>query len=381
MAFGESSFEKTLKKYKDIYCSELMKIVPVRECDRRDRHLGLDPRNDEHLNDDGMGNWPPEVVSYFDEVADDIKSRLYEIGEYFDETIDIFCSRSLVDLSSYIQKGFPSLYPEGDIYYSMPWFRIRKTGEYDPHDISEMFHIPFTKLEFTGNQRFSMTGQPYLYLAESIKTAMAEISAEPGNINAALFFPNYTQYYHKPIYNIENSFIKNLNVYVHLTESGSKLVYDNDFTAFSKKNMPKILRDSILFQIMQFPVQKELREKDRIPEYVMPQMFMEYAARDGMKGVLYESSKDIKFEGCTKFEELPIRNLCMPAIKPENAMEKYDLNFLRSFFYTTYKAGEPLQDLSVLQKELDECRRLKKARIKTYNMMWSPKVPDDCLSV
>lgn len=367
-AFGKPSFEETLRTYRDIYCDELSDVVPVEECERSKRHLGLCPDSAEYLHKDGMGNWPSEVVDFINEVTENVKSQINDIREYFNSIINIYESQSPDSLTSFIEKNCTSFYAESDIYYTKPWFRARKVGSYDPHDISEMFHIPFTKLELTGNQRFSMPGQPYLYLAESLSTAAEEIGAKENELNAVLFIPDYSKYYHKGTYNIGNSFIKELNAYVHLTEDGSELIYDNNFFTFSKKNMPKILGDTILFQIMQFPTQKGLRKENLIPEYILPQMFMRYEANNGMAGVLYESSKDIKFSDYTRFEELPIENLCIPAVRPKNPSDKYDEGFLNSFFYTTYKAGEPLLDFPIFSEELSECREKNRAQAQTYNM-------------
>lgn len=367
-AFGKSSFEETLKAYKDIYCTELTKISYVEKCSNHKRHLNQWSSDSEKYDEDGMGNWPSNLVSYLDGFCDDIKSHVHEIEEYFDEIIDIYESRSEEKFSEFIQEHCSPGNVIENFEYTRPWFRAREVGKYKPHDISEMFHIPYTKLNLTGKQRFSDYGQPYLYLAESMRTAIVEIGKSAEEVNAALFVPQYSVYYDKPVYNIENSMLKTLNTFVCLSRTGTKIVYgDNRFTLI-KKNLSKRLADTVLFQIMQFPTQEDLSDNGDIPEYILPQIFMQYQMTKGMVGILYQSSKDIGYNKSTKFEEVPNRNLCLPAKKPENPKDNFDSEFLNGFFYSTYEAGEPLIDILSFEKELSDCKKINKIQSHTYNM-------------
>lgn len=49
-----------------------------------------------------------------------------------------------------------------------PFFRLRSNNTYNLYEKKEMFHIPFEKRGIVGNQRYSMSGYPCLYLGSSI---------------------------------------------------------------------------------------------------------------------------------------------------------------------------------------------------------------------
>ena len=48
------------------------------------------------------------------------------------------------------------------------FYRMRNSQEYVQYEKNEMYHIPFDKNYLVGNERFSITGFPTLYLSSYI---------------------------------------------------------------------------------------------------------------------------------------------------------------------------------------------------------------------
>ena len=68
------------------------------------------------------------------------------------------------------------------------FYRMRNSQEYVQYEKNEMYHIPFDKNYLVGNERFSITGFPTLYLSSSIYGCWEETGR--GNLeyaNVALF--------------------------------------------------------------------------------------------------------------------------------------------------------------------------------------------------
>ena len=63
------------------------------------------------------------------------------------------------------------------------FYRMRNSQEYVQHKGDEMYHIPFEKNHLVGNERFSTTGVPTLYLSSSIYGCWEETGR--GNLDYA----------------------------------------------------------------------------------------------------------------------------------------------------------------------------------------------------
>ena len=130
------------------------------------------------------------------------------------------------------------------------------------------------------------------YMAETLQIALSETNQTIDQVNVAMFFPRYSSFYEKGMYDVSNGLFQNLNAEISeaMTQS-SKPQYDNSFSTFSKKNMDKMIADYILYQILQYPT-KEDTKGVFVQEYVLPQLMMEVVQNKAdWLGLQYQTSK------------------------------------------------------------------------------------------
>ena len=123
---------------------------------------------------------------------------------------------------------------------------MRNSQEYVQYEKNEMYHIPFDKNYLVGNERFSITGFPTLYLSSSIYGCWEETGR--GNLeyaNVALF---------------KNT--QNIRLISLIAPSSKATVQNNNILlAF-----PLLLASSL----------EVVHPKEKfIPEYIVPQLLME----------------------------------------------------------------------------------------------------------
>lgn len=128
------------------------------------------------------------------------KNLVEELKKHLKD-IENVCSNFILSLKNY-QKGFiesayidfkksmyilkPTLFPKQWDIYNMnevihtPYYRARK-GSNQTFTKAQMFHLPFSKREFSNNQRFSVPGLPCLYLSNSIYVCWEELNRPPIN--------------------------------------------------------------------------------------------------------------------------------------------------------------------------------------------------------
>ena len=325
--FGNPKYEETLKKYKKLYLSELQKLDSVRNCNCID-----DIKN--------ILNYDKEKIelycNYLDNFLDDIKNNLQIIEEHFDNIIDIYdtyikndihkaykkmedFTRDKVDL----ERGTPSS------LYSNLMFRVRPKGDYNNNDIKEYFHIPFDKRFFVGNQRFSLTGRPMIYLASSLQIALKEIGKNIDEVNASIFLPSFSYLYDYYLFNIKNDIIDTLNSTISNIKTGSKITYNNcghiDFQLLNS------LLNSIFYNILTFPTQNEYKGTF-IQEYVLPQLLTDILNyhKINYTGIEYKSTKEYKWEINDNEKYELESNYCF--FIPYSQNSNYNEEFLYKFF-------------------------------------------------
>ncbi|WP_415325955.1 hypothetical protein [Chryseobacterium sp. MMS23-Vi53] len=89
-----------------------------------------------------------------------------EIIEYYLSIYDTFFNSNL-GLRNIYYKKLPK---------RIPFFRLRTNTPNKKFKSNEMFHIPFEEVRRTGNQRFSLSGHPALYLGSSTYICWEELS-------------------------------------------------------------------------------------------------------------------------------------------------------------------------------------------------------------
>ena len=281
--FSEPSFKEKLIMYKKLYIDEFKTLNSLKNCSC--------DYSKKYINE-------PTYLQFCDDLLDDYKMKIDLLEKLFDGLIEIYAtyiegnrSDAYKKLDTYINKYCTNYSSDNAMQFCTILFRGRPTGQYDIGSIHEYYHIPFSKRNLAGNQRFSIEGNPMLYLARSIPTALQELGENIDNINFAVYYPKYSWMYHSGLYNITNSIDIILNNCIYpMISDGSKIKYNNYQFTFSKNNADIIIGDSILFQILTFPV--EIKNKE-IEEYVLPQMFTDYLEKKGYVGLIYQSTKNI----------------------------------------------------------------------------------------
>lgn len=354
--FGISSFRQKLQLYKSQYVDEFKKIDSISKCSC---DFAIKNINDQIY------------VNLCNDIIDDYKSMINLVENIFDELIDIFvlCENNykkdaFIRLKKFFENYCTNYSTINDIQMCDILFRGREIGAYDLADIHEFYHIPFDKKDNVSSQRFSIKGKPMLYLAKSIPIATQELKLDFEKINFSLYFPRFSWVYRQQMYDFSNSIDLTINrALTDLIRSGSEVKFDNSIFTFSKRNTVKILGDSILFQILTFPVESK---KDICKEYLLPQLCTEYFERQGYLGVVYQSTKSADmFQEHVKYSQRDF-NYCF--FVTEEKDNKYNEKLLNCFHTICIgECGKSKVFSDVIQILDDFGRKLKEQNV-VYNM-------------
>lgn len=192
------------------------------------------------------------------------------------------------------------------------WYRARKPEMGKKYIREELYHVPFQKRGFVGNDRFSINGFPCLYLGNTLKCVDAE--TPPSAIKAVSCFKT----------------MQDLDVY--------------DFTFFSSKD--KLDNTRVINNLLSYPfkiaasipfkMEDKVEKGDKyIPEYVIPQLLLHWTIRNikgkKPKGILYSSTKAITDKvNITGFSEYI--NMVVPSFFIK---EKGLCSFINTYFQLT----------------------------------------------
>ena len=355
--FGNPKYEETLKGYKEIYISELLKINKIKNC------------NCSNIIDIKMGNDKEKIelcYNYFDDFYEDIKNNIQRIEEYFDNIIDIY--------NTYVKENIHQAYKKMEDFtkdkdkvnlergtpsasYSNLMFRVRPKGNYNNNNIKEYFHIPFDKRFLVGNQRFSLTGRPMIYLASSLQIALKEIDKNIDEVNTSIFLPSFSYLYSYYLFNIRNDIIDSLNSTISNIKVGSKIEYSScgymDFTLLNS------LLNSIFYNILTFPTQNEYKGTF-IQEYVLPQLLTDILNyhRINYAGIEYKSTKEYIWEINDNEKHELESNYCF--FIPYSQNSNYNEEFLSKFFFccdtseiiSYYKLLDSIHEFKIFKEKL-----------------------------
>lgn len=354
--FGVSSFKQKLQLYKKQYITEFKKMESISKCSCDFASKNINNQT---------------YVDFCNDMMVDYKEKVKLIENIFDELISIFvlCENNhkldaFSRLENFLKNYCTNYSTINNIQMCDILFRGREVGTYDSANIHEFYHIPFNRKDKAGSQRFSIKGKPMLYLAKSIPIATQELKLDFEKINFALYFPKYSWVYRREMYDFSNSIDVTINQALsELIRNESKIKYDNSIFTFSKRMTNRILGDSILFQILTFPVES----KDGIcKEYLLPQLCTEYFESRGYLGVVYQSTKSADmFQEHAKYSQRDF-NYCF--FVPEEKENKYNENLLSCFHTACIGECDRGKVLSDVIKILYDFGRKLKEQNEIYNM-------------
>lgn len=334
-SFGESRFENTLNNYKNLFLLHIKNIGNSKGND----NCSMCKHADKCIFNKKCTS---EYIKFLNEFAEDLANKYDYINELFDDIINIYITAIGINriqafnlLNKYIKTKCDNYNINSAISFSKPLFRVRKIGDYDPENIYELFHVPFSRRYVIGNQRYGLAGIPCLYVSESIEVALEETGVNIDEANAAIYVPKYSSYYHEGVCNITNEIFANLIAIKKFIFQGSKIEYNNEHFSFSKVTIERCLARFVLSQILQFPVQKNYSDVFT-QEYVIPQLLMDIVTVEKWKGIIYNSSKKITYNCRTDDYNYINENICFTI--PYNN-ENYNDEILNNFYYATWKNG------------------------------------------
>lgn len=150
----------------------------------------------------------------------------------------------------------------------------------------DMFHIPFNKRYLISNQRYSLTGQPLIYIGSSILDVVEELEIK--NIDelkvSVIQVPQEIK-----LYDLRN------NIYEELNILQTELMLGKTDHRFGIS----FLYQMILASVCSFQKKQELRGYSFCEEYVLPQILAQIVKNNEYEGIVYYSTKrydDIKVE-------------------------------------------------------------------------------------
>ncbi|WP_144439550.1 hypothetical protein [Vibrio coralliirubri] len=308
--FELSRFESKIVKYKELYIDGIKNLTCLSKCDC---HV--------EYND-------PKLVKWIGELLHNFQNNIDLIATTFDEISACYYRFLVKNQRSAINYLYDFLNDNGFLQHQVDaselvriLFRARSQGDYAPSDIKEFFHIPFTMRHFVGSQRFSINGQPLLYLGSSILTVEKELESSFEMLNYSAFLPSYSDTHQFKIFDLKNSIdylMTNLPGVI-----GADIPYS--YTENYKPRFEMEVRRNILLQICSFPTEMK---GSFIPEYVIPQMLTAVLKESGFDGLTFPSTK------------------CFESLVDNHRFSSHHLNFV---FFTKYSVKDS-HDLGLLDK-------------------------------
>lgn len=225
-------------------------------------------------------------------------------------------------------------------------FNIGTGSTRDKNDEKQYYHIPFNLRQLVGNQRFSFSGIPIIYIGASVADIYFEFDEfDLNKTNMALasfaFNPIASITIHKDsetvkektkIFNITNELYNLVNdAFLPLIDNGVNLPSCDDIMYKPNRNdIKKYFKKFIISQLCTFPKQKT--GSTFYEEYVIPQLFTEALCLHKYDGIIFPSTKfkDQKVTSTSAYHNLfYMENLAM--FTTYNSENEYDDTLLANF--------------------------------------------------
>ncbi len=218
-----------------------------------------------------------------------IKKEVYaqdkeKVEEFFDEIKNIY----LLWIDSRVKDAFDKLDKLLEKYQINSFrARIKSSDIFFKGRVSkdyltrwDMFHIPFNKRHLIGNQRYSLTGQPIVYMGKSVVDLVEELGVkELGDFKVSTIqLPDDIK-----IFDLRNSILDDL---IDMDFDWLFDVRDN----FEIRNFYKLLLSSVC----SFVRRQGSTAYSFCEEYVIPQLLAQVLKNKKYDGILYQSTKRFK---------------------------------------------------------------------------------------
>ena len=188
-----------------------------------------------------------EIISQY------LNGKIWEASKRIDEILNPLLNDPLI-YSSFNESGCFTGYSVSHDVTEIALYRGRTSKIELENGEEDMYHIPFSKRELVGNERFSILGVPCLYLARSIYTCWNELGK-----------PQDSEFYVSKV-TVNNS-IQNFNLAINLKKV-KEIAKESQYSS-SVKNIIKLW---ILKLACSCVVKQENRKFKS--EYIVPQLIM-----------------------------------------------------------------------------------------------------------
>lgn len=295
-ADGKSRFESTLESYRHLFFEALNSCIATAPSAYLNNTLSTDK----------------SVVAWLDCLRTAIQEDLPAISEVFDEVIggyDLFI-RGKHFLASLKYQDIIDKHKLGkeerlDRLSSLHFRGFRIKAGRDMNDIKQYYHIPFNLRHLLGNQRFSFSGLPILYIGASIADIYYEldeydldndqIAIASFAVNPIAYLTIHTGYQtvqpRNRIFNITNEIYNLINdVFSRIIAGGAAVPpCDDERISPNKAQLIISFRKFVISQLCTFP--KKTIGATFYEEYVIPQLFTEALSLHKYDGVIFPSTK------------------------------------------------------------------------------------------
>lgn len=334
--YRSDRFEHSLKLYKESFIVNFEKSL-------------LEPLCSSHNTKKNT-----EIKTYLEDVdIDNIKQIFDVLKNVYFFWIDGKTNKSIKEL-----KGLLKLHNINsnikDIHNHI-FFRGRISKNFISH--WDMFHIPFNKRFIISNQRYSLVGQPLLYLAKSPICVINELE-EIENLRISTF--RFKSRNKMRIFDNTNKFssiIDNSEIKEDINKNVDAIIDYKD-TKFDFETIRMYLFHLIISGCCSFEKRSELKDYGFCEEYVLPQILAQVLKDNKFDGILYSSTKaPYKFRHITNTVayEMFSHNLALFTKYNKNKIDDETYVYDKSL-YCNFKISNPIlfKDNLYLQQYYDK---------------------------
>lgn len=222
--------------------------------------------------------------------------------------------------------------------------RIGKNSIFNKYD---MFHIPYDKRYLIGNQRYSMSGHPFLYLGSSIINILEELRSDHEKIEDVYFSYFHINMNECKVFDMNNPF----NLIFKIINSRVELKGNNNYS------FQKMLFKHFFVSICSFEKRSEHEKSEHskfYEEYIFPQILTQVLKRKKeIHGLLYYS---------TKLNKIPLENNFFKTKFKENVVLFSKHNKDRHYdkpLYDKLKISKPINITNIFEQNSESIDNIK----------------------
>lgn len=307
-------YEEALKVYKKMFCNKLRELKSERLCPNC-HYVSECSKIKTVICKIDM----EDIDRFFDDITDIyLKWIDTNLEEAIEELNQILINKNLLKVDEIKPRNL-----KNKIYYKG---RIEQPDEVLTQ--WDMFHIPFNKRYLIGNQRYSLNGQPIMYVGSSILDIMYELNkADLSSLKVS-----YVKFDENiKLFDLRDDIWLDVQMLgmgdIEVSSINGNVVNAYEYTEAS------FYRNLLSF-VCSFRKQSGINKYSFSEEYVLPQLLSQLVKKNGFDGIIYYSTK--------KFALLEDED--------KNALGKYDISVKENVAVFTNYDSEHVYDRNLYDK-------------------------------